>query len=137
MARSAGAGGVHLPEAAMSVAEARSSLGEGLVGASCHDRTGVLRRIEEGADFVTLGPIGEVPGKNAPLSNEMFLHIAAAANAPVLALGGVRGAAEVERALRHGAHGVAVERGITNAADPVAALSELLRALDVARAARA
>lgn len=122
-----GADGVHLPEAGLDIDAVRASLPRGLVGASVHDAVGLSRRRD--ADFVVLGPVGDVPGK-ATISDLQFATISSTAHVPVLALGGVRDADDVARALRLGAHGVAVQRAILEASDPAAALITLVRALD-------
>lgn len=105
----ADADGVHLKESGIEVAEARSLLRAGsIIGASCHDAAGLRRRAW--ASYVTLGPVGDVVGKSAPLSLDTFSELAATCSAPVFALGGVT----VENApslVERGARGVAVVRG--------------------------
>ena len=134
LARAAGASGVHLPERGGGVHEARAALcARALVGASCHERIGVLARAEEGADFVTLGPIGEVPNKGPALDAAAFGAIARTVATPVLALGGVLGGRDVARVMALGARGIAVQRAICAAAEPEVALRALLDALDAAR----
>ncbi len=111
-ARAIAADGVHLPEASASVADARRALIEGaLVGASCHDAAGVERRSGEGADYLVLGPLGDVPGKPS-MTAAGFEAAVALARAPVFALGGIVTADEVRRARDLGATGVAIQRGL-------------------------
>lgn len=138
LARAAGASGVHLPERARPVADARAALGlEGaLVGASCHDARGVEARAAEGADFVVLGPVGHVPGKSPAIDDATFRRSALGTSLPVFALGGVRDARDVARVRALGARGVAVQRAICAASDPARALWELLAALDAAPSLR-
>lgn len=128
----AGAAGVHLKENGLEVADARALLPDGAwVGASCHDAASLARRSE--ADYVVLGPFGEVPGKAPPLGPERFAALAAASRAPVFALGGID-AQSAGAAIGAAAHGVAVVRAIQAAEDPAAAARALLAALDRARA---
>ncbi|MFW5926249.1 MAG: thiamine phosphate synthase [Myxococcota bacterium] len=132
VAHAVSADGVHLPEAGVTPAEARTILGpDALVGASRHDGAGVARAAAEGADYATLGPFAATPGKGPPLGPDRFAAIAREATLPVLALGGV-GAREVPAARAAGAHGVAVIRAVYGDPDPGAALTALLAALDTA-----
>lgn len=102
--------GVHLPEDAPESGEVRRRV-TGLIGASCHDAAGLVRRA--GADFAVLGPVGAVPGKSAPLSCRAFHELAAAAPMPVYALGGIASPDDVRAARAHGARGVAAQRALT------------------------
>jgi thiamine-phosphate pyrophosphorylase len=131
VALAAGASGVHLKETGLEVADARLLLPPGAwVGASCHDEASLARRSD--ADYVVLGPVGEVPGKLPPLGFDRFAALVVRARPPVLALGGID-AANAGRAIAAGAHGIAVVRAIQAAPDPVAAVGALFRAIDAAR----
>lgn len=126
VAKVVGAGGVHLPERGLSVAEARMVLGSGaLVGRSCHDRAGLEGAEREGADLATLGPIGEVPEKGAPLGISGFQAIVRGLSIPTYALGGV-GEADARALRAAGAAGVAVIRAVYGASDPARAVQGLL-----------
>lgn len=119
-----GLAGVHLPARGLSVEDARALLPPGsLVGRSCHDLEEL--RASEGADYVTLSPVGAVPGKAPPLGMEGFERLARSSPLPVLALGGVSLAQAAELS-RRGAHGIAVRRAIDTAHDPSAALRRFL-----------
>lgn len=123
--------GVHLPERGPSVSEARSITGTRVIGASVHDLEGARRRAEEGADLLVLAPFGAVAGKGAPLTDERVRDIVGALGSmPVFALGGIRHAREVERALDLGCHGVAFRAPMASATDGARGLAEL-RALIV------
>jgi thiamine-phosphate pyrophosphorylase len=112
VARAIAADGVHLPESNGSVRDARAVLPAGaIVGCSVHDAAGVDRRSEEGADYLVLGPLGDVPGKPA-LSETAFREAASRTRAPVLALGGIASAEDARRARSLGASGVAIQRGL-------------------------
>lgn len=129
VAKLSGADGVHLPEAGLSVAQARRLLGpDALVGRSCHDRAGLEAAAAAGATFATLGPVGAVPGKNRPMGVDRFARAIAGLDLPVYALGGVDAAAAP--ALRAaGAAGVAVIRAVFGRPDPADAVGALLRAV--------
>jgi thiamine-phosphate pyrophosphorylase len=120
------ADGVHLPEAGLPLEVARKLLGsQRWIGASRHDLKGLFEAARQGADYATLSPVHEVPGKGPPLGITGFGRAAGAARLPVYALGGVR-ASDVSELCRAGARGVAVMREVLAAADPGAAVSELL-----------
>jgi thiamine-phosphate diphosphorylase len=118
--------GVHLPERAVSVHAARALLSpHALVGRSCHDAAGVARAEEEGATYITLGPIGPVPGKGPGHGTAWLGALARHTSLPVFALGGV--APGDVRALRSsGAYGVALMRALPASPAPAALVRELL-----------
>jgi thiamine-phosphate pyrophosphorylase len=133
VAQLAGADGVHLPEAGLSVTQARQLLGPGrLVGVSRHDAQGVHAAGAQGADYATLSPIYPSPGKSAPLLVTGFGAVARASPLPLYALGGVDSGAVAEL-VQAGAAGVAVMREVMAAEDPGLSLRALLGALDAAR----
>ena len=89
VALAAGADGVHLPANGVPVGALRARFGEGvLIGRSTHTVEEVERARDEGADYVTFGPVFATPGKGAPVGLEGLAR-AAAAGVPVFALGGV------------------------------------------------
>lgn len=129
----AGADGVHLPEAGLSVTQARQLLGsERLVGVSRHDAPGLHAAGAQAADYATLSPVYPTPGKGAPLLVTGFGAIARTSPLPLYALGGVSSGAVAEL-VQAGAAGVAVMREVMAASDPALALRALLSALDTAR----
>lgn len=128
LAATLAADGVHLPEIGPPPSAARAQLGPAaLIGASCHDPAGLERAAHGGASYATLSPVFESPGKGAPLGIEQWSSWANAAQLPVFALGGVRAehAGDLQRA---GAAGIAVIGAVFGAADPAAALRDLLAA---------
>lgn len=130
VAKIVGADGVHLPEAAMSVRELRTQWPDlGLVGASRHDRSGLLRAADERANFAFLSPVYAVPDKGAPMGIEGFAAQIADVGIPTFALGGI-GEAHAAQLIAAGARGIAVRRAIYDAPDPNAALHALVRELD-------
>jgi thiamine-phosphate pyrophosphorylase len=86
------AAGVHLPSHGVPVKDVRGALGStALIGRSTHSVGEVDRALEEGADYVTFGPIYDTPSKREygpPLGLEA-LREAAGVGVPVLAIGGV------------------------------------------------
>jgi 8-oxo-dGTP diphosphatase len=110
LARSLGADGVHLRAAQLATLDARPALP--LVGASCHDAAELARADALDCDFAVLGPVAATlthPG-TAPIGWPAFAQLASASTIPVYALGGMK-PADLEAARRHGAQGVAFQRG--------------------------
>lgn len=107
----AGADGVHLPEAGLSIADARAAadaVGRPLaIGCSRHTTRDVLAATDAGAALVQLGPIWAVPGKGEPLGLEA-LRIRLPV--PLVAVGGIDGPARARHAASAGADAVAVIR---------------------------
>lgn len=119
--------GVHLGRRSLPLAEARHLLPSGvLVGVSVHGAGESAEAQAGGADWVFVGSVWATPSHPDRAGGGPALLRAAAEAAPgvpLLAIGGVT-PARVGEALRAGAHGVAVIRGIWYAADLEAALGE-------------
>ena len=122
------ADGLHLPERAPLAPRGALTW----IAASAHDATGVRRRSD--ADVLVLGPLGHVEAKNPPMTDEAFTNCVQHAVQPVLALGGIRTSADVARALRLGAFGIAVLQTISHAEHGGTAMLGWLEALNEARA---
>lgn len=123
VALASGADGVHLPAdglpAAPLLAWAAGLGRRPLVGRSTHTLAEVAAARDEGADYVTFGPVFATPGKGAPVGTAA-LAAAARLGVPVLALGGVE-PERVAEAIATGAHGVAAIRAFRTA-DAAAAM---------------
>jgi thiamine-phosphate pyrophosphorylase len=92
IALAAGADGVHLPADGVPVSALRRRFGpEVLIGRSTHSLEEVERARDEGADYVTFGPVYAKPGKErfGPPAGLEALARAARLGLPVHALGGV------------------------------------------------
>jgi len=126
-----GAAGVHLP-ADSGVAPARSALGpDALVGKSVHGAGEAKRAREEGADFVTFGPVYATPSKAAygpPMGVERLHEVCEITDIPVYAIGGVT-PGRVADCLAAGARGVAAVSSLMAAENPVEVLKEYERSL--------
>ncbi len=86
-----GATGVNLPERDISTRDARTLLGERLVGRSVHTVDSAIAAETEGADYVIFGPVW--PSRShagaEPAGVEALARVARAVRIPVLAIGGV------------------------------------------------
>jgi thiamine-phosphate pyrophosphorylase len=105
------AAGVNLPERDVSVSDARSLLGDRLIGRSVHSRTGALEAEAAGADYLIFGPVWRSPSHpDAPAAGIEGLAAAArAVRIPVIAIGGVT-AERIAECLAAGAAGYAAIR---------------------------
>ena len=101
--------GVHLTAHALAVATSRPH--DLLCSASCHTQAEVERAGELGLDFAVLAPVFATPTHPGAttIGWEGFAAIVAEATLPVFALGGL-GIADIDAAVAHGAHGVALRR---------------------------
>lgn len=128
IARVVGAAGIHAPERGLPTPGIRRLVGERpWVGRSVHHPQQAVRAIDEGADYVFLGPIWATSShpQTPPLGPPA---IAAARPAVIIAIGGVT-AERVPDCLRHSAYGVAVISALWDASDPASAAAELLVSL--------
>jgi thiamine-phosphate pyrophosphorylase len=122
--------GLHRPEDGLATAEIRKLLGQkSLVGVSCHDLDGSLRAQDEGADFITLGPVFPSPSKGPEMGLESFRKITSRLTLPVFALGGIT-AENTRSCIEAGAHGVSVIRATLMADDPARAMKEILAEIE-------
>ena len=112
-ARRLGCAGVHWTSTRLMAAQRRPT--EMLCAASCHDEVELARAVELGVDFVVLGPVLPTPSHATarPLGWTRFEELSRGMPLPVYALGGIE-RADLEQAMRHGAHGVALRRGAWN-----------------------
>jgi 8-oxo-dGTP diphosphatase len=109
LARELGCAGVHWAAAALRQATARP---EGMLcAASCHDQAELARAAELGVDFAVLGPVAATPShpQSTPLGWPRVGELLRATPIPVYALGGLE-PSDLDIAIAHGAHGVALRR---------------------------
>lgn len=137
VALACGAGGVHLSESGIPVAEAchlRSEFFSGrgensnfLIGASCHTMGSALGAERAGADYIYFSPIFKTPSKanfGPPQGLERLSQICQSVKIPVFAIGGV-GAENAVSCLQAGAAGI----GAIRLFQETAGLDEILRTL--------
>jgi thiamine-phosphate pyrophosphorylase len=130
IAELAGASGVHLPESGLDPGMVRRAFPGLVIGVSRHDRKGLERAAEEGADFALLGPVFQTPGKESrALGPDRLQEALRGLRLPVIAVGGVvpdNGAALV----RAGALGVAAIRPFADPQSAQGAAASFRAALD-------
>jgi len=119
------ADGVHLGKDDISIKEARSILGaEKIIGATCNSIKEIYFAIENGADYIGLGPYKHTTTKKklSPiLGIEGYRSIMEELNNnkvffPIVAIGGIE-LGDVDALMRSGITGVAVSGGILGADD--------------------
>jgi 8-oxo-dGTP diphosphatase len=109
LARELGCSGVHWPAATLLEAKARP---EGLLcAASCHDHAELARAAKLELDFVVLGPVAATPTHPdaVPLGWARIGELLHRTPLPAYALGGLD-RAQLDLAIEHGAHGIALRR---------------------------
>lgn len=126
------ADGVHLGQHSLPTSVARKILGPSyLIGISTHDRRQIHAAQENGADFVTFGPVFATPSKarfGPPQGIEAVRCACASSPLPVFGLGGID-LHNVSQVLCSGVQGVALIRAVLAASDPAAAACNLLKTI--------
>jgi len=109
-AKELGCHGVHWTAARLLAANSRPD--DMLCAASCHDKAELARATALEMDFAVLGPVKATPlhPSSEPLGWERFAELAGASPIPIYALGGLA-PDDLDVAIDHGAHGVALRRG--------------------------
>lgn len=133
VALAAGADGAHVGPGDLPVDAARAVLGStAVLGASCREPAAAVAAVAAGADYLGVGPAYRTSTKDglpAALGPDGVGAVAAAVpGTPVVAIGGVT-ADRVGPLLAAGGYGVAVISAVSGAADPAAAVRELLAVL--------
>ena len=127
------AGGVHLGENSLPLAEAKRLVkarvfsSEFLTGVSCHSLKTARSAARGGADYLFFGPVFATPAKAAfgsPQGLERLTEVCRAVPVPVLAIGGIT-LANASACLAAGASGIAAIRLFQDAPD----LSSVVRSL--------
>jgi len=126
---------IHLGQRSLTVQEARSLIGAGVVGVSCHDEIEVDAAVAAGADYVFVGPALPThshPG--APALGEAGVRalVDRAGRTPVIAVGGIE-PPDVATMRAAGVSGIAVIRGFWDADDSLGALAWYISALGSAQ----
>src|SRR3972149_2408667 len=115
------ADGVHLGWQSLPFGIVRKLLGfEKLIGISTHNRQEALQAQDNGADYITFGPVFDTPSKAGllkPTGVEEIQKLKNEIDLPIIAVGGINGK-NVEAVLDGGADGIAVISSIMQANDP-------------------
>lgn len=108
-ARALGCAGVHWTSATLGAATSRPR--DLLVAASCHTHGDVVQASSLDVDFIVVGPVLTTPTHPTakPIGWNGFADAIANTRVPAFALGGLRHV-DLDVAMAHGAHGVAMRR---------------------------
>jgi len=131
------AGGVHLGEHSLPVAEAQRLVESAhrklavdasfLIGVSCHSLESTQAAERDGADYIFFGPIFPTPSKRQfgpPQGIQSLQQVCRTVSVPVLAIGGVT-LDNAASCIHAGAAGVAAIRLFQDALDPISAVDRL------------
>jgi len=123
------ADGVHLGQSDLPVAEARRLLRPGaIIGKSCHNIQQVRAAVNEGADYISVGPIyatSTKPDAEPVVGVSLLKQAAECTNLPIVPIGGIN-AQNVGELVQNGARRVAVCSAICHGED-VQATAEGIR----------
>lgn len=126
------ADGVHLGYNSLPVHRARKLLGSGrLIGLSCHNQVNAIMAQENGADFITFGPIYYTPSKanyGKPVGVESLETVCRLLDIPVYALGGIK-KETIKDVMAAGASGISLVSAIIASDDPVAEAQAMISML--------
>jgi len=131
------ADGLHLGQEDLPLPVARRWLGAGrLIGVSTHTVDEARRAIDEGADYIAVGPIFATTTKAAarpPVGCDAVRRVRAMTGIPLVAIGGIT-PENVGETIRAGAAGAAVISALCGAADVGATVAAFHRSIARARA---
>jgi thiamine-phosphate pyrophosphorylase len=126
------ADGVHLGQQDVSIALARQILGsQRIVGRSTTNPGEMEKALQEGADYIGVGPVYETPtkpGKSAA-GLEYIHHAVKNATVPWFAIGGID-STNIDDVLKAGAPAIAIVRAIMDADNPTHAVQYCLAILN-------
>lgn len=126
------ADGVHLGRTNIPVHAARKASGGSLmIGVSTHSADEARKAQEDGADFITLGPVYETPSKmqyGKPIGIQVLRGASGDLFLPVYAIGGIR-IDRIKEILQQGAYGIALISAILTAEDVRKTTEEFMREL--------
>lgn len=115
------ADGVHLGEHSLPTDLVRKLIGPNrLLGVSTHSIDDIVNAAEQGADFLTFGPVYPTPSKatyGPPQGLEMLQRACRQTDLPIFALGGIKPDL-VDEVMAHGASGIALISAILTSPDP-------------------
>lgn len=141
IAKEVGAHGLHLGKEDMSPKEARKILGKNfIIGGSTNTLEDVRRQMENGCDYIGIGPFRFTATKeklNPVLGLEGIRAVAEkfGDKIPMIAIGGIA-LDDVESLMETGIHGVAVSSGINLAKNKRSATENFIRLLETSPVTR-
>jgi thiamine-phosphate pyrophosphorylase len=126
------ADGVHLGLNSLPIYRVRKLLGQSkLIGLSCHNQINAIMAQENGADFITFGPVYYTPSKanyGKPVGVDNLERVSHLLDIPVFALGGIK-KENIHEVIAAGAAGIALVSAIISADDPRKEAAEMIALL--------
>lgn len=126
------ADGVHLGLNSMPLHRVRRIVGNSmLIGLSCHNQVNAIMAQENGADFITFGPVYYTPSKaqyGKPVGVEKLEIITHLLDIPVFALGGIK-KGNIHEVMATGAAGISLVSAVIANENPRKAAEELIAML--------
>lgn len=126
------ADGVHLGLNSMPIHRVRKLLGSSrLIGVSCHNQINAIMAQENGADFITFGPVYFTPSKanyGKPVGIEKLEIVSHLLEIPVFALGGIK-KDNISEVVAAGATGISLVSAIIASDDPKSEAAEMISML--------
>lgn len=122
------ADGVHLGQDDLDIKSAREILGDKcIVGISTHAPEQALKAVQDGADYIGVGPVFATPTKEGriPVGLDYVKWASENIDLPAFAIGGID-EVNVEEVINAGAKRIAVVRAIINAKSPQKAAEDFL-----------
>ncbi len=122
-----GADGLHLGKDDLPIAEARRMLRPGaIIGKSTHSLDQARAALNEGADYISLGPIFPTHTKQTgpALGTDIITQVSESISLPIVPIGGIN-ASNVAGVVKSGAKRVAVCSSVCCADDPKSAAQEI------------
>ncbi|HUJ78948.1 MAG TPA: thiamine phosphate synthase [Nitrospiria bacterium] len=129
------ADGLHLGQEDLPLPVARRWFGGRLIGVSTHTLEDARRAIDEGADYIAVGPIfaTSIKSDRTPVGCDAIRRVRALTSIPLVAIGGIT-PETIGETIRAGATSAAVISGLCGAAEVGAAVAAYLRSIAQAHA---
>lgn len=127
------ADGVHLGQDDLDVASARTILGNNvIVGVSTHAPEQALKAVEDGADYIGVGPVFSTPTKEGrtPVGIEYVRWVSKNIEIPAFAIGGID-LDNIDEVIEAGLSQISVVRAIINSDSPQHAAETFLAKLEI------
>jgi thiamine-phosphate pyrophosphorylase len=126
------ADGVHLGLNSLPIHRVRKLIGtDRLIGLSCHNQVNAIMAQENGADFITFGPVYYTPSKanyGKPVGVEKLEIVSHLLDIPVFALGGIK-KTNIHEVIAAGASGISLVSAIIANDDPKSEASAMISML--------
>lgn len=122
------ADGVHIGQDDLPVAEVRKLIGNKIIGLSTHSPEQAKAAINDGADYIGVGPIYRTFTKKdvgEPLGFDYLDYVSKEVELPFVAIGGIK-ESNLDEVIRHGAKTIALVTEIVSADDIKATAAKLV-----------